>query len=159
MPQPATNKRRMWLLLIACGLLLSVSLWLGNSLRQQLSSNEQLFAPLPCATSQLQQGCRAVSGEQQVNFFIDSAEIGSHAPMDIRVDLQGFSPQRVELELQGRDMYMGQLRVALQQGDDAQYRVTAQLPVCTTGIMTWRARILITEATGLSGSWFDFEAR
>ncbi len=159
MPQSPPGNRRLWILLLCCTLLLGGSLWLGQALLQQRSGDARLFAPLPCNPEQLRQGCSAQNNARQIRFFIDSETIDSHAPIAFRIDLQGFDPQLVEIELQGRDMYMGELRRVLERGSDGQYRVLGQLPACTTGLMTWRARVWITEASGLSGSWFDFSAR
>ncbi|MFT5722609.1 MAG: hypothetical protein ACI9W6_002942 [Motiliproteus sp.] len=158
-PEPSSGNTGLIAILLACGLLLGVSLWLGQELLQQRNSDARLFAPQPCDPKQLQQGCSAHRGEQQIRFFIDSAEIGSHAPLALRVDLQGFDAQQVDVEFQGLDMYMGELRVILERGSDHQYRAQGQLPACTTGAMTWRARVWITDADGRSGSWFDFTAR
>tara|TARA_R110002167_G_scaffold70379_1_gene198310 strand:+ start:12126 stop:12662 length:537 start_codon:yes stop_codon:yes gene_type:complete len=176
--QAATSNRRMLILLVGCSLLLAASLWLGQDLLKRQDNDTRLFAPQPCDPSQLQpqlqpqlqsqphsqrrleqQGCNAQREKQQVHFFIDSAEISSQAPIPFRVKLQGFEPQRVEIELQGRDMYMGETRFTLVRGEDGQYRGHGQLPVCTTGMMTWRARVWITEAAATRGSWFDFLAR
>ena len=158
MPQSASGNRRMWGLLSVCALLLGISLWLTQQLLTERSGDERLFAPLPCDPELLHQGCGALKGEQQIRFFIDSAPVGSHTPLAFRVELQGFEAQRVELELQGRDMYMGELRLSLERGSDGQYRAQGQLPVCTTGAMIWRARVWVIQPSGRSGSWFDFTA-
>lgn len=147
------------MLLTACTLLLGISLWLGQQLLAQRSSAEQLFAPLPCNPAQLQQGCSALNGTQQIRFFIDSAQLDTNEALAFRVELQGFEAQQVELELQGLDMYMGELRLTLERGSDAQYRTQSRLPACTTNVMTWRARVWVTQPSGRSGSWFDFSAR
>ncbi|MFT6916946.1 MAG: hypothetical protein ACJAWL_003290 [Motiliproteus sp.] len=158
-PEPGSGNKGLVAILLACGLLLGVSLWLGQQLLQQRDSDARLFAPQPCDPEQLQQGCSALNGKQQIRFFIDSDEINSHAPLALRVDLQGFDAQQVDVELQGVDMYMGELRVSLERGSDNQFRAQGQLPACTTGTMTWRARVWITDTDGRSGSWFDFTAR
>lgn len=147
------------MLLIICTVLLGISLWFGQQLLEQRSGDARLFAPLSCNSAQLQQGCSALNGEQQIRFFIDSEQIDSQTPLAFRVELQGFEAQQVELELQGVDMYLGELRLAMERGSDAQYRAQGQLPACTTGAMVWRAKVWITQVSGRSGSWFDFLAR
>ena len=55
-------------------------------------------------------------------------------------------------------MFMGETLTALQQQPDGSYQAEVQLPVCSFDTRQWRANLLITDHTGISGSWFDFES-
>ncbi|MEH6651988.1 MAG: hypothetical protein V7707_18355 [Motiliproteus sp.] len=156
-PSKTTSKPLMLGIVVGCGLLLAISLWFGqNWLAQQ--NNSPLFAPQ--AGCQLpQQSCLASDGAHSIRFSIDSEELSSHQPLPLQVWLEGFNPSQVTVKLQGVEMYMGENNATLQLQSDGSYRTDIQLPACTTGTMLWRAQILITETGGMSGSWFDFEAR
>lgn len=156
-PTSVASKPLMLAIVVSCALLLGLSLWLGQSwLAQQNSS--PLFAPQ--AGCQLpQQSCQANDGSRSIRFRIDSEELSSHQALPLQVWLEGFQPSQVTVKLQGVEMYMGENTATLKRQSDGSYRTKIQLPVCTTGTMLWRAQILITETGGMSGSWFDFEAR
>ena len=159
-----TGESRMWMILMGATALLAVLLVTTQDMRQQAEAGNGLFNPLPCANNHLKTGCIAQNGpEQQIRFMIDSDEIASHLPMDYRVELKGFDTDeinKVEIELQGKEMYMGELRFALQRGEDGFYRGSGQLPACTTEAMVWRATVWISQSgQNPTGSWFDFKAK
>ena len=156
-PAPPASKPLILAIIVSCGLLLVLSLWLGQSWLAQQNSHP-MFAPQ--ADCQLpQQSCLATDNKRSIRFNIDSEELSSHQPLPLQVWLEGYQPSLVTVKLQGVEMYMGENNATLQRQSDGSYRTEIQLPVCTTGTMLWRAQILITETGGVSGSWFDFEAR
>ncbi|RDE25190.1 hypothetical protein DV711_06435 [Motiliproteus coralliicola] len=155
-----TGESRMWILLMVATALLATLLVVTQDLRQAEAGN-QLFSPLPCSKGQLKTGCIAQQGvDKEIRFIIDSDEVNSNAPLDYRVQLKGFEADKVEIDLQGKDMYMGELRMKLERGEDGFYRGRGQLPACTTEEMTWRATVWIAQSgEEPTGSWFDFDAK
>ncbi len=132
--------------------------WLGRTLLgAQQAALQLLPTQVPC---DLRRGpCSAGDGQRQILFAIDSAAIESSHPLNLRVELQGFTADAVAIELQGRDMFMGQNRFLLEAQDDGSYRAQGRLPVCTTDLMVWRATVRISEGQRQLGGLFDFEAR
>jgi hypothetical protein len=119
-------------------------------------SKVDLITPAPCDLSA--GPCQATRGTEQIRFAIESPQIGSHALLQLRVHLEGLAADSIEVDFQGRDMYMGINRVALNKQADGSYWGEGRLPVCTTGEMPWRARVIITQQNSQVGSWFDFMA-
>jgi hypothetical protein len=115
-----------------------------------------LITPAPC---DLRTGpCLASRGSAQIRFTIESPQIDSHSLLELRVHLEGLPADRVEVDFQGRDMYMGINRIALSLQPDGSYWSKGRLPVCTSGEMPWQAKVIITHQNTQIGSWFDFMA-
>lgn len=84
-------------------------------------------------------------------------------PLPVRVTLSGFSEDelaalRLELDLQGRDMYMGYNRVPMVHQGGGVFTATPTLSLCVDQQMVWRSSVLIA-ADGQArrfGSYFDF---
>ena len=151
-------KLRQWIWLLLLVALLGYLGWLGRTLLD--AQNQTVDMLPPSAFCDIRQGpCMAGSEARQILFAIDSAKIDSNHPIDIRVELKGFESDRVEVELQGRDMFMGQNSYRLERQTDGSYRTQGRLPVCTTDLMVWRATVRVNEGQQVTGGAFDFEAR
>ncbi|MCW8885825.1 MAG: hypothetical protein OQK12_11305 [Motiliproteus sp.] len=144
--------------IIALLVLLGYLGWLGRTLMEsQDQSVELLPGEAPCDIRNAP--CTAARAQQQILFAIDSPTLDSSTPVDLRVELQGFDSDKVEVELQGRDMFMGENTYKLKPQPDGSFRATGYLPVCTTDLMVWRATVRIKEGQKTLGGVFDFEAR
>ena len=145
-----------WVLLLVA--LLGYLGWLGRTLLQAQSLDIDILpnaAPCDVRTSP----CIAYRDQMEILFAIDSTTLDSSHPIDLRVELKGLNADKVEVELQGRDMFMGQNTYKLIQHEDGSYRAEGRLPVCTTDLMTWRATVRVNEGQKLTGGTFDFDAR
>lgn len=115
---------------------------------------------LPDATCQA-----ALENGQTLSFTLHTPEPRPLEPLPVTVHLDGFSEEelsrlKLEIDLQGRDMYMGYNRTPMQYQGEGMFSATPLLSLCTDEMMVWRASILIN-STGLSlnpvyGSYFDF---
>lgn len=85
-------------------------------------------------------------------------------PLPVSVQLIGYSEAELaqltlELDLQGRDMYMGYNRTQLVHQGNGLFNATPILSLCTDEVMVWRASVLIHPPEGFGktyGSYFDF---
>lgn len=146
---------RLLFLSLAGLLLLAVLGWQARGWLAEQEGQLDLFAAPPC---DLTQGpCEARRGEQGVRFSIEGP-IDSQRPLPLRVEIAGMDADQVAVDFQGVEMFMGHNRFVLQPQTDGSYRGEGRLPVCTTGPMRWRARVLVTRNNTTTGSWFDFTA-
>ena len=152
--KPSNNV--IWIiLLLGCALLLALSLWFGQQILQQPDDN--LFAPDPgCLLPQ--HSCSANDGTHSIRFSIDANAVSSNTPFSVRVDISGYDNPQITVRLHSISMFMGETLTALQQQADGSYQAEVQLPVCSFDTRQWRAKLLVSDHTGISGSWFDFES-
>jgi hypothetical protein len=121
----------------------------------------------PAAECQLpDETCQvALDKGQTLSFTLHTPEPRPLEPLPVTVRLEGFSEDelhrlKLEIDLQGRDMYMGYNRTPMQYQGEGMFSATPLLSLCTDEMMVWRASILINP-TGLAlnpvyGSYFDF---
>ncbi|SFC26414.1 hypothetical protein SAMN05660443_1974 [Marinospirillum celere] len=82
--------------------------------------------------------------------------------LPVQVVLEGFTEAELEaltleLDLQGRDMYMGYNRTQFEHQGEGLFTATPLLGICTDEVMVWRASVLVHPPRGQSyGSHFDF---
>lgn len=84
--------------------------------------------------------------------------------LPITVQLEGFTATelerlKLEIDLQGRDMYMGYNRTRMTHQGEGVFTATPLLSLCTDSVMVWRASILVNQQ-GINlqptwGSYFD----
>ncbi len=146
----------LWILLLV-GLLGYLG-WLGRTLMESQDLSVDIL-PGTAKCDIRSAPCIAQRGTQHITFAIDSAELDSKHPVNLRVELKGFDSDKVEIDLQGRDMFMGENTYSLTRQQDGSYRAEGQLPVCSTDLMTWRATVRIQQGQQWLGGIFDFEAR
>ncbi len=73
----------------------------------------------------------------------------SLVPITFSFEVMGQQPDSAWLDLQGTTEYMGINQTPLTFNGDSWSGVT-ELSVCTTGLMVWKARLIITEPEGES---------
>ena len=150
---PSSPRRLLALLLGALALLLILG-WLARGWLAERDARLDLFAAPPC---DLGQGpCEARRGDDWLRLGIEGP-LDAHRPLPLRVEISKPADQ-VAVDFQGVEMFMGHNHFVLQPQADGSYRGEGRLPVCTTGTMRWRARVLITRGGTTHGSWFDFNA-
>ena len=64
-------------------------------------------------------------------------------PFSLRVDVQGFVADQIEVDFAGVDMNMGLNRPVLKPEADGGYVAQTSLPVCITGGMDWQVTVLL----------------
>lgn len=141
----------LWLAISAIALLVAVQIaarWLEGEGTQSFQT------PTTC---DLRLGCTALADQRRVTLQLRGVP-HANQPLRFELQLQGFVPQKVELDLQGVEMFMGHNRYALSPVAPGRYQAELELPVCTTGRMQWRARVLLDSGNGSEGSteWADF---
>lgn len=104
--------------------------------------------------------CRLTQDGWTLTFSLGPAPIASLKTLYADVAISGIDVEGVTLLLEGRDMYMGLNETRLQpETANHHWQGTTELAVCSTGRMTWRARLLIDTHSTNYETWFDFEAR
>ncbi len=156
-----SGSARLWLMLVASLLVVLFVLlgWLGRSLLLGDSSDAlQLVSVQPC---NLHQGpCTAKYGEQTLRFHIDGPALNSEHRLRFSAQLDNIEAEQINLQLQGKNMYMGENHYVLQPDPaaaDNSYQAEGQLPACTTGTMVWVALLNIPAENGMLQARFEFE--
>jgi hypothetical protein len=148
------------LALLMIGLL--ASFWLGARLIQQHLSGAVRPQTVAC---DLQQGpCRFELAGVAMELEATPRPLRSLLPFELR--LRVLEPGvmelgRVDAELQGVKMYMGQNRFRLtpETGAGELWRGRGELAICTTGEMRWYLLLLLETASGQKQVRFEFDAR
>lgn len=110
-----------------------------------------------------------LKNQQQLTFQLLTELPKPLEVLPIKVELKGFSETelenlQLEIDLQGRDMYMGYNRTLMTYQGDGVFTANPILSICTEDIMVWRASVLINNSTDSSspktyGSYFDFTVK
>ncbi|MDY0011887.1 MAG: hypothetical protein RBS40_03220 [Rhodocyclaceae bacterium] len=80
-------------------------------------------------------------------------------PLEVEARFEDIQPDGVELDLDGVDMRMPLTRSALQPARDGRFTGHAELPVCITTTMQWRATLLVELGGTRYAQPFLFETR
>lgn len=125
--------------------------------RDRQEAHVDFIAPKPCEVGR--EICVAERQGQRLVFTINAEVIQSYTPLDIAVWLEGFDADRVTVDFQGVDMFMGINRLELQPQPDGSYSGSWELPGHGTYEMVWRAKVFVYQGDKVMGSWFDFGAK
>ncbi|WLQ16595.1 hypothetical protein O5O45_11755 [Hahella aquimaris] len=87
--------------------------------------------------------CQVSVNEGDVRFSFGDEPIHPSRAFPIRLQLQGINAERIRVDFEGADMYMGLNQVKLTQTANGVYQGEGYLPVCITGRMQWRATVFI----------------
>ncbi|WP_416886347.1 hypothetical protein [Marinospirillum sp.] len=143
--------------------ILAILLYVGEHLNQQAIEAHWY----PAQACQLPEDtCYATLGqERQLSFRLLTEQPLPLEPLPIEVQLEGWSAAEqaqliMEVDLQGRDMYMGYNRTQLHHQGEGLFSGIPRLSLCTDEVMVWRASVLIypegdLEAQPLA-TYFDF---
>ena len=99
-------------------------------------------------------------GVRSLEFELAPRQARSLEPLEFRVRTEGMDTTTVNIQLEGRDMYMGinQLQLQPVPGEPGLWRGIGELAVCTTGEMIWQARVQAAGSSNLN-ALFEFRAR
>jgi hypothetical protein len=138
--------------------LLALVLWLPGYLQPAPSGQVMFTTEAGCSVSQ--SACRAVAAERAMTLSMTPTPVRSVTPLQVSVHLDGVDAQTVQLSLEGQDMYMGINQIQLSKDSQSDlWRGVAELAVCTTGEMSWRARVTARQGQQTFEAAFDFNAR
>lgn len=164
--KPNSGQRRTLLVLV---LLLGVLIliWLGGKyLHQQPQASVNWYpAAANCQLPETACSTTFMHGKKlRLTLLLDEPQ--PLEPLPLQVELQGFSAAELaalslEVDLQGRDMYMGYNRTPMNYQGFGLYNATPRLSICTEESMVWRLSLLLTDNTSgqTLGTYFDFEVR
>lgn len=154
---PAKGRLRLILPLAAT---LCAALFFIVVLPQLLTPEEAQTIELMPPSCDIAEGrCTLKQDGLELSFELTPTPPSSARPLTAQLTTRGFSPRKVLLSLEGRDMYMGLNQTELQPAGDSRWQGETQLAVCTTGSMVWRALLLIETDDKTYKTWFDFEAK
>ena len=163
-PKPSRPKRHyplnIFILVTLLAILLAV--WYATDyLGDRQTGDVRWYPAAPCQLPK--ETCTAeLQAERKILFDLHSEEPKPLELLPITVQLQGFSEEELdslnlELDLQGRDMYMGYNRTPFEHQGDGVFTASPLLGICTDEVMVWRASVMIHPPCGKSyGSYFDF---
>lgn len=140
--------------------LLIVLGWRGPSLLQPTAGNEAQVD----GDCDLHRGaCEAYWPDgTQLTFQITPRPIRMQQRLQLQADVEGPSPpDRVQVDFQGVEMYMGYNRPELEQRGD-RWESLGILPLCVTDRMTWEATVMLHQGEddeNLRTARFRFETR
>ncbi len=150
------------LLVLALLSILALLIWqlprLAEHWLAEPAQDVEVLTAAPCDLNQ--SSCSASNGRVSVSFGLTPVPIRSLQTLTADLRLDGLQADRIQLSLEGRDMYMGLNQIALTPGAlPGQWLGSTELAVCTTGRMIWRARLIIEGQGQRLTTWFDFAAR
>lgn len=133
--------------------------WLPEQLKLQTTENPLFLTDSNCSIKT--SACRATLDTRSISVDVSPREIRSTVPMTFSVTLTGINADVVNLSLEGREMYMGLNQITLSPvaNQPGVWRGVTELAVCTTGEMTWRARIIAQQDQQQLEAHFDFKAK
>ncbi len=148
------------LLIAATLILLGAAVWLLPQLLNPANSGQHKMSVNPDCDLH-NGGCDARSDGRQLRLEISPQPIESMVPLEVSVELKGWSADAVALSLTGKDMYMGLNQIELKADSDNAniWRGKTQLAVCVTGEMVWQAKVTALKAQGIHEAIFEFAAR
>lgn len=94
----------------------------------------------------------------RILFSLTPRPIPVVTPLEMRVDIEGVTADRVAVDFAGVSMNMGFNRSALTPSGEGRFTGQATLPVCVTGRMTWQATVLVETGRTRIAVPFRFDA-
>ena len=145
-----------------CVLALSLGvavIWLPDQLKPQTSGNQLFLTDSNCSIKH--SDCSATLDTRSIVVDVSPREIRSAVPLTFNVTLDGIDANVVNLSLEGQDMYMGLNQISLTPvaNQPGVWSGVTELAICTTGEMSWRARIVAQQDQQQLEAHFDFTAK
>jgi len=163
-PESGQSKRRYPLNILILITLLAILLavwYVTDYMGDRQTGDVQWYPSADCELPE--ETCQAqLQAERKILFDLNTDEPKPLELLPIRVQLEGFSEAelealQLELDLQGRDMYMGYNRTPFEHQGEGVFTASPLLGICTDEVMVWRASVMIHPPRGKSyGSYFDF---
>lgn len=153
----SSNIKTLLNLLILAGVLVYVG-WLGRDYLEQQQGNTKVLATVDCQPEQA--NCIYSNKQQQIRLLFGTGEetVKSGQPIKALVRIEGEGIKASQISFQGRDMYMGENHFPLSETSPGVYETEVQLPVCTTGRMTWQAKVQLNTDGQAKGLTFQFDS-
>lgn len=132
---------------------------IGYKLSPLLLPKADITMPLATGCNLQQDACVAELPQGgRLRFALTPRPIPVTAPLEMTVELEGASVDKVTVDFAGVDMSMGFNRQALQSTGGGRFTGQAILPVCVTGRMLWQATVLVESGRTRIAVPFRFEA-
>lgn len=97
----------------------------------------------------LHQGtCEIKQGNIQIQLSIQPRPIPIAKSLEVNATIQGLAATKVQLDINGTNMYMGYNRTQLHSQDQQHWNGKAMLSFCTIEQMQWQLTLLIDQADG-----------
>lgn len=125
------------LLLLAC---LGVA---GYKLAPLLTPRSDVQLPLSACDLGRDTCSVALPGGGNLEFALSPRPVPALKPLQLSVVTHGVDARGIEVDFSGVDMQMGYNRIALAALGDGRWSGNADLPVCITGSMQWRATLIV----------------
>lgn len=132
-------KRTLLLALPALALLLAALSWWHN----RTSGIAIVALPLASDCQLHQHACQITQDKLSIQLDANPKPIPIAKGIEFTAQLQGISPSRVQLDINGSNMYMGYNRVDLTQYSDGSWQGKSLLAFCTLDEMHWQLTLLI----------------
>jgi hypothetical protein len=141
MKKVLTIKQLWWLLAAILFLLLLLA---GNKLRGLLDPEFSRIAEISPQCDLRQKSCKtSLSATEHVLFSITPTTIPLLKPLMLDVQLEGFTANKVMVDIVGLNMDMGYNRPQLTTNNPQHFSGSTSLPICTLDRMEWEARVMI----------------
>ncbi|WP_227006669.1 hypothetical protein [Shewanella donghaensis] len=101
--------------------------------------------------------CNQVVNSVEVRLLINPTFTPSEKPLAIDLAFSD-AVEDVSMRIEGRDMFMGLIPVALKSDDSQNYVGTAIYGSCSSNYMVWRALVSFKVNGKPQSTWFDFLA-
>lgn len=100
--------------------------------------------------------CRAaIDAGRWIELTVEPRPVPAGTPFSALVVLHGIDARQVDLEFEGTDMNMGLFRQVLVRSPTGFFEARITLPVCATGAMRWKTRLLVHSADETLMAPFD----
>jgi hypothetical protein len=104
--------------------------------------------PLNTQCNLHKQPCTTQQGKQSVTLDVQPRPIPVAKPLGVTVTLKNISAKAIQLDIGGKNMYMGFNRANLKPTSPDRWVGTTMLAFCTNGKMEWQLTLLITLEDG-----------
>ncbi|WP_156948296.1 hypothetical protein [Marinobacterium jannaschii] len=148
------------ILIAATLVMLGVAVWLLPQLLNPAGSGQHVMN-VDAGCDLHNSRCEARAEDRRLLLAITPGPIKSMQPLEVSVELKGWSADMIALSLSGKDMYMGLNQIELKPDSDDPniWRGQTQLAVCVTGEMIWQAKVSALKGQGVHEAVFEFAAQ
>lgn len=141
--------------LVVAGSVIALALLVGFVL-YFTSANQSAAVTVACPIAQ--QVCEFSTPYGEARFELTPQPPSSKAPIAFELRLSAEQPQRVWIDLQGKEMYMGVNQTNLK-FESGSWSALGTLGVCTTGTMRWVLALILERGDEQQIYNFEFDAR
>lgn len=149
------------ILLVIAAVIFTAILFLPTWLDSQTSSSDSDTYKMVTQPNCVPYGrsCRAEFGKHAVTLEITAETLKALIPLTFNLNSENMQIQEAELQLQGKEMYMGVNNSSFHQLTPNKWQSISELSVCTTGTMRWQAVLNLKTTEGRFQAIFEFDAK